>query len=1272
MQQILPFGPLQNRAFLSNHWLDHRLPLEPEWKAFESLAQDAAAKLKVLWDEQRDRVKIYGDEASLETEFIQPVFKILGWHLKYQPHLNGRDPDYALYTSDENKEISLKQGRKADKFWDNVAIVADAKAWHISLDKPVKTLSKREFPPEQIEWYVDKSRCDYGILTNGKFWRLVPRDIARNRPRFGTYLEVNLPELIDEVFKDSGALGLELHGEKLDLFKRFFCLFSSYAYVDTPGKTSLIKKAVTGSSEHAFGIGEELKERVFVALKYAVEGFTKYTTNSIDPNTDLSLCFDNSLVLLFRLLFILYAEDRGYLPLNKNDNYTKNRSLSRFRDDIAVMIDSMSGNIMNSYKPDSTALWKELKFLFDLVDSGSPRHEVPHYNGGLFSPEGHPFLESKAIPDAYVALIIDQLSRAPHPTSPELGLFRLDYRDLAIQQLGGVYESLLELHPKLASEEMMVVRLGGSERDVEIIIPANSITLPEGARPTGEKYHKGEIYLQTDKGERRAFGTYYTPDQIVNHIVNSTIGAKCRELTENITNELTLFESSTKEANSEDVELITSKKKAISESFGEKVLGLKILDPAMGSGHFLIRVCQYLAEEIITNPYSSGDNVTSESGAGTSLLYWKRRVAENCLFGVDINPMAVELAKLAVWLETVAIDAPLAFLDHHLQSGDSIIGARLKYLDTLPGRQLIDGDFKAEIEANLPSLVDPLKEIHNLKTNSIEDVKKKEQLFTKRFVASRSRFIKVADVWCAIATKSYLGTIGINGYKEVIATLIKGKNTSKEGASIVEQCSVALAAKGVVPFHWELAFPEVFLATQGETSGFDIILGNPPYDVISAKESGDRVIQMKNYIGFDQSLNPSSVGKNNLYKLFICRSIELLKNHGSMGFIVPMPLLGDDQASGIRKLLLSTGNFVEIHSFPQKDIPSKRVFRDAKLSTAIFIFNKNEEGDLELLFTSTRHPEDQILPNSPSLVLKKSDIPLYDPSNLAIVSCAQRDWDLAVKIPTQKHIGRLGDLCVSYQGEVNESSDSNFLSSSNRQGMATILRGSNISQYVVREASQGELRYIDVENFIKAKPRSEKVHHLKLDRIGFQRSSPQNNYRRVIAAFIPAGLPCFDTVSYIPTSSMTRLDLNFILALLNSTIIDWYFTIGSTNSKVNEYQFNNLPCPIFQPWNKKRDDSDWNKIQTIIESKPQEIIPLLNGLIEPFEGSPIIERTISRLAELIRAAEVKRGVITRMERSSLSGESQIYKNVIDEILFRLFGINSADADYIKTSLDAMV
>lgn len=226
-QSPLPFGPLQNSSLFSNHWLEHRLPLEPEWDECRNDARAVLDRLLELWKTERDRIEHYGDEPSVEHAFIRPVFKSLGWKVKPQPHLQGRQPDYALFLDDDALNAALRCDRTSPDFWKYPVLVADAKAWHVNLDRPIRTESDREYPPQQMEWYLIRSRLDFGILTNGRLWRLIPREHDTQQRRFQTYLEFNLPEVLDQSLASPRLFESD---PLFDDFLRFYLFFSPVAF----------------------------------------------------------------------------------------------------------------------------------------------------------------------------------------------------------------------------------------------------------------------------------------------------------------------------------------------------------------------------------------------------------------------------------------------------------------------------------------------------------------------------------------------------------------------------------------------------------------------------------------------------------------------------------------------------------------------------------------------------------------------------------------------------------------------------------------------------------------------------------------------------------------------------------------------------------------------------------------------------------------------------------------------------------------------------------
>jgi hypothetical protein len=786
------------------------------------------------------------------------------------------------------------------------------------------------------------------------------------------------------------------------------------------------------------------------------------------------------------------------------------------------------------------------------------------------------------------------------------------------------------------------VRDRGVRREV---VQEESAPAPAGSEPTDIEYAPGSVYLVTDKGERRTFGSYYTPDHIVEHIVRETLGPLCRALTAD----------SGAASNGAD--------------FAERVLSLRIVDPAMGSGHFLIRACQFLAEEIATNPHTAADPVLA---GDATLAHWKRLVVERCLYGVDVNPMAVDLAKLALWLETVAADRPLTFLDHHLRTGNSLIGAKVNDLAALPGeRGMYQEGFDAILARKLPVLLQPLAAIRDLPSESIGQVKEKHRLY-HQFRRAAGLFWTLADLWVSAAAGLDLEA---DSYHEALEAVDTARRFAALARNELNQWAEAAEKALDLPFHWELAFPEVYFDGdhRRNLAGFDAVIGNPPYEVLSERESGHDQSALKAFIDATLAYRPSKGGKNNLYKLFICRALDLLADGGRLGFITPMPVLGDEQAAGVRAALFDEGGFAGVESFPQKDVPARRVFTDAKLSTAVWLYEKSEAAKVRP-FRVRVHPANVIESDSPSLTLTTADVPIYDPVNRAIASCSQADWDLVTRIVKSGRIGRLGEFCTSYQGEVNETNEKQKCLSRHADDGPLVLRGANVCLYMIREASQGEAYYIDVNRFFAGKKADAKAHHSKEVRIGFQRSSPQNNFRRIIAAPIAHRNFCFDTISYVP-KSRSKLHLAVVLALLNSRLLDWYFRLGSTNSKVNEYQFDNLPCPVFTTNAEPDADATGRQDRALTALRHRrtadavaELLPLLAR--PPF--SLAVQVVIVAAVVRIMAIERERGEIARTDRASLSPEAQPYQDVIDKLLYGMAGLTTEEVRGLEERYERML
>ena len=752
------------------------------------------------------------NEAQTEEQFIRPVLRVLGHAFEVQPVLRTaqgtKQPDYAFFADTETLQLARPQ-LNTDAFFNTVTAIGDAKAWGRNLDRrldgPGDAFSNSN-PNYQIDFYIRTSGVTWGILTNGKQWRLYHRDTSY---RLDSFYEVDL--------------GKVLIDDDIDAFRYFYYFFRREAFAHSH---TFLDDVLTGSARYTVAVSDNLADSIYSALEALMNGFLTYPDNQslgqltrICPTpsdtlnlgeTELETLHENCLILLYRLLFILYAESRGLLPLEDAD-YRAAYSLDALAAEVHAELDA--GTEIPALRSD---YWARLQDLCRLIDKGW-EERIPQYNGGLFNPSRHPFLETNKIGNAVLAEVINLLTRT---TEKE----RIAYQDLAIQHLGNIYEGLLEYNVRA-----------------------------EGKPPV--------VRLIRDKKERKASGSYYTSDAIVRAMVEDALDALCSRKTY------------------------------------DEILRLKVLDPAMGSGHFLVGAIDYLALQLATHPDAPPIRARLESAptggsaptgrlvadTDTEIAYWRRRVVENCIYGVDLNPMAVELAKVSLWLHTVAKGEPLSFLDHHIRCGNSLIGANITELANLPAlskRRRADETPQTALSMDF-GWTDTVSEavghylvIEKMEGQTADDIHAMEQelqLAQQRL----SRHKAIANLWMSV---HFGNAVKPGDYRAF--------TTEETGAPLdlpVYQKARELAERYRF-FHWEIEFPEVFRDELGQAlaePGFDAILANPPY---GAKFSSHEKTYLKRVA--KDTRNPNSAA------LFIdAAKNRMLKSDGVLAFIVPKSLL---------------------------------------------------------------------------------------------------------------------------------------------------------------------------------------------------------------------------------------------------------------------------------------------------------------------------------------------------------------------------------------------
>jgi type I restriction-modification system DNA methylase subunit len=1298
-----------NRALFSDYYLRERLPARdgkdvefPEWREDP---KPAYQRLRSIYEDAGERFA--GKETSdLVGLLYEPLLRELGFKLNLQGstdiglHLRLEDP-----TTGALLGICLPYpwGRELDR-----------------KDEKHDTEAPEVTPTFAVVDVLAKEKVPWVILTNGKMWRLYSQ---RAHSRATNYYEVDLDEVL-------GRQGFQQDIQ--DAFRYFWLLFRVQAFRpvarDWLGKRqslSMLDRLLFGSEEYAKELGEKLKNRVFTEVFPVLsEGFIASMRQRGDTDFDddrLATVFQGTLTLLYRLLFLLYAESRALLPVHAREY--REPSFQHLKEEIkeaaGTIDDETEKQINRRFEADSYGLWKRLKTLFHVIDQGSEELNVPRYNGGLFlaerdkddhSPEAEAarFLERERTADRYLARAIDLLARAIDPKRHDL--VSVDYKSLGVRQLGSIYEGLLEFRLQIAAEKLAIVK----EKGREVYSPFRDLSEREKTKVEnqGAYVSRGHAYLENDKRERKATGSYYTPDHIVKYIVEHAVGPVLQEKFDTLRPKLREAQRERREFFKQQEEFTKRGMKPkpaeqadlIGKELVDEIFNIKVLDPAMGSGHFLVEAVDYITDKTLEflngfpwNPVlvhlekmrnivqeqMDEQNIDIDAKRLTDVNLLKRHVLKRCIYGVDLNPMAVELAKVSLWLDCFTLGAPLSFLDHHLRWGNSLIGTTIAEVDAIreaKGQLSLTGtsDWQGLTQA-VQAMVD-VGGMPDITADQVTDSKKQFQsalagvevfkrvldLHTARWFVERGK-PRTVDILDEMLKSGELFEWA-HGH---IASPLVHTGMAKAGREAVGQAIVTSEQNRF--FHWELEFPEVFYGrkpgTQNavvrlETAGFDAVIGNPPYDVVASEELGRDVTNELTFYRQRRSYATAIRGKTNLYKLFIAKAIEVLCTSGGTSFIVPMALLGDDQSAGIRRTLLDKTRLSSIEVFPQKDDAARRVFPEAKLSTAIFVCRHGAQSGV---FVVRTHPAASLEEVSGQLEVSPGEILAFDPENWAIPSCQQKDWSLAVRIVQSEHMLRMRQIATSFQGEVNETTERSRGVFCDDARSPIALRGANLSMYALRDASQGEELHLNVRKFLSGKKEDSKAFDYKAERIGFQRSSPQNNFRRLIAARLPAGSHCLDTISYV-TEKSSRLDLCFILLLLNSRILDWYFRLGSTNSKVNEYQFNALP--VLQV--KMGPKVPLNEIRATNDNWPELIQHLSSFYSEPGSLPRYVYEALLSLCARIEKIENRRVLTKRSERSHLSSQSQPIQDVIDAVLFQYYGLSPEEGTFIEGRLREML
>lgn len=615
-------------------------------------------------------------------------------------------------------------------------------------------------------------------------------------------------------------------------------------------KGASLDVAVDLSERYRSAVRESLQDGVREALRQLTSALVdasqqrrqrsaRVLARPVTAGFDAETAFDEALVVIYRVLFLLFAEARGLVPTWHpvyRDSYT---------------IEALRPTVERLPRP--RGVWDALQAIARLAHRGcrAGSLRVPPFNGRLFSPVHAPLADALALDEAPVrdALLALTTRRARD------GRQRIAYADLGVEHLGGVYERLLDF-------------------DLSRPVPRGPCVLVRS-------------------GRRKATGTFYTPRPLTEYVVRRTLAPLAEH------------------AGSEDI------------------LRLRVLDPAMGSGAFLVAACRYLAgayeHALIREGALRPDDITEPDRAG-----FRRIVAQRCLFGVDLNPMAVQLARLSLWLATLSADRPLTFFDHHLRAGNSLVGAAIHDVTTKTsgGRcrttplPLFDAD---ALNGALGVTVTSHIQLGDGPEDTIEQLRTKERLFSTVSAGEGplARWKRIADLWCA----GWFGG-GARVTRAIFSALVDDSLAPQVARPVLASAAGVAARQRF--FHWTLEFPEVFFGTSGQPlpdGGFDAVVGNPPWEMLrgdsgssdaraTASEAASALTRFTRGSGI---YHCQGAGHANLYQMFVERALSLARPAGRVGLVLPSGFATDHGCAPLRRRLLDSTTVDAVVSVENRD-----------------------------------------------------------------------------------------------------------------------------------------------------------------------------------------------------------------------------------------------------------------------------------------------------------------------------------------------------------------
>lgn len=1106
-------------------------------------------------------------EANTES-LLRSIFEELNYSVEQQKvgQIEGVESrvDILLFENDKDRvdfNNKLEEAKKNNEpiLAEDILLIVEVKRPAFSFD----TKNKVKEAEDQLYRYLNQYQKHYGILSNGKIWRLYDKSkVLYGEKR---YIEFDFSKIEEkEEYKEQ------------EWFILFIYLIRKERYLKTSNVIEIEKEQISKEKEIIQKtLREILYERpddsiVFKIAKNIYDKEFKVSDKEITQHI-LASILEESIIFILRIFFIAYIEDNEIFKkiLEENKLYRSSISFRYFFYD------------ENTKKKLG---YKKIITIFNLLDKGSDAIKFPIFNGGLFAEDKVKYLNNESL------LSISELEEI----LVKILFFEeknikdekfVEYSKLDPKSFGELYETLLEYDLRIADTTVhRIVEDGAYLIRTEEELESKKVSKVA-------TYYKGNIYLTSRSLDRKKSGAYYTPDDLTNFIVISSIEEQLKT---------------------------------------KSPLDIKIIDNSCGSGHFLISCLDYLTEKVwyeldkfkdvkkeLDKEYRAILKESEEYDVQDSIskeLVLKRMLLKKCIYGVDINPISVEITMLSLWINTFIFGTPLSFIEHHIKVGNALLGYTKDEFFDITKKKFESGFslFKERIREITTILEDSYQKIKSINDTTKEDIEKSKKIYKEYEESEDTDYLRIIFSLIKLYSLSFDKSLKIE-FSDITAVMslienILGNKTSSEDKEKIEK--IRKVSSYYKFFHYGIEFPDI-------EGGFDIVIGNPPWEKTKFNESeffskhipSYRKLSIKEQnkikqemlrkdthplnIEYNEEKNSitainniykfdfkdfSSGGDPNLFRYFVAFNLKLIKPGGNLTYLTPASLWSEYSSRELRKHIFNNYKLSYIYQFENKkrfkDVDSRFKFAifqlsNIKVSTSSFKAKFMIQSEDSVIKEITRDLKDNKDNAYQGIELKIDQIKKLSPIQESIIEIKNNEeFNLIRKMFNSFSV--LSEEYIDFGLGLNLTIHKSLYKEYNNENFIFLYSGANIHQFDSRffkdksAKENSKLLWIDKEDLSKIL--SKDSQH-QTERILYRDIARNTDQRTMISTLSPKNCYCVSSL-YInyekkPISIYKKL---FIISIFNSLPFDFLLRrfVNIHVQKPCLYQ-----CPMPQPEEKE-------------------------------------------------------------------------------------------------------